>query len=212
MDLRDLRVGYQHGALEEGEAGDDPIDLFLRWIGVAQSTAQILEPNAMTLATVAVDGRPSARMVLLKEVLDGDFVFYTNRESLKGEQLSANPRAALVFWWEPLERQVRIEGDVTLTTEQQTAEYFASRPRASRIGAWASHQSSQAVDRAAIERQYADADEAHPGEQIPVPPWWGGYRITPFTVEFWQGRHGRLHDRLRYTREGASWARVRLQP
>jgi pyridoxamine 5'-phosphate oxidase len=152
-------------------------------------------------------------MVLLKEVEDdGSFVFYTNRDGRKGRELAANPYASLVFWWEPLERQVRIEGTVSLTSAEDTAAYFATRPRQSRIGAWASNQSETVADRAALEQRFAEADAAHPGEDVPVPPWWGGYRIAPDVMEFWQGRMGRMHDRLRYERAGARWERTRLQP
>lgn len=213
MAFHEMRVAYRNGELAETAAGANPIELFMSWIGTARGSGAILEPNAMALATVGVDGRPVARMVLLKEVEDdGSFVFYTNREGRKGRELAATPWASLVFWWEPLERQVRIEGAVTQTSDEDTAAYFATRPRESRIGAWASHQSHEIADRPALERQFNEADAAHPGEDIPVPPWWGGYRITPDAMEFWQGRTGRMHDRLRYERDGGIWTRTRLQP
>ncbi len=213
MAFHELRVSYRNGALEETAAGENPIELFMAWIGVARGSGAILEPNAMTLATVGPDGRPAARMVLLKEVEgDGSFVFFTNRESRKGGDLRSHPHAALVFWWEPLERQVRVEGVVTETTPEETAAYFRTRPRESRIGAWASQQSAEIADRAALEARFAAADAAHPGDDVPVPPWWGGYRVAPAAIEFWQGRTGRLHDRLRFSREGATWSRARLQP
>ena len=208
-----MRIAYRQGELAERAAGDNPIELFLSWIGTARGSGAILEPNAMTLATVGEDGSPSARMVLLKDVEEtGAFVFYTNRESRKGRELGADPRAALVFWWEPLERQVRIEGAVEETSAEETAAYYASRPRESRIGAWASRQSQPVDDRAALEAAFAEADAAHPGEDVPVPPWWGGYRVIPDRIEFWQGRTGRMHDRLAYTRDGGRWQRLRLQP
>ena len=213
MAFHELRVAYRNGELAESAAGDNPVELFMAWIDTARGSGAILEPNAMTLATVDEAGRPAARMVLLKEVEDdGSFVFYTNRDWRKGRELAANPYASLVFWWEPLERQVRIEGTVSLTSAEDTAAYFATRPRQSRIGAWASNQSETVADRAALEQRFAEADAAHPGEDVPVPPWWGGYRIAPDVMEFWQGRMGRMHDRLRYERAGARWERTRLQP
>lgn len=213
MAFHEMRIAYRNGELAESAAGENPIELFLSWIGTARGSGAILEPNAMALATVGPDGRPSARMVLLKEVEEsGAFVFYTNREGRKGQELAHAPFASLVFWWEPLERQVRIEGAVEVTSAEETEAYFQTRPRESRIGAWASHQSREIADRAALERQFAEADAAHPGEDVPVPPWWTGYRVIPSTIEFWQGRTGRMHDRLRYTRDGQRWSRVRLQP
>ena len=213
MAFHEMRVAYRNGELSETAAGDNPIDLFMAWIGTARGSGAILEPNAMTLATVGADGAPSARMVLLKEVDDdGAFVFYTNRLGRKGLEISANPRVALVFWWEPLERQVRIEGTIVETSAEETAAYFASRPRESRIGAWASNQSQPIASRQELEQQFASADAEHPGEDVPVPPWWGGYSVQPTAIEFWQGRMGRMHDRLSYTLEGRQWSRTRLQP
>ena len=213
MAFHEMRVAYRNGELSEAAAGDNPIDLFMAWIGTARGSGAILEPNAMTLATVGADGAPSARMVLLKEVDDdGAFVFYTNRLGRKGLEISANPRVALVFWWEPLERQVRIEGTIVETSAEETAAYFASRPRESRIGAWASNQSQPIASRQELEQQFASADAEHPGEDVPVPPWWGGYSVQPTAIEFWQGRMGRMHDRLSYTLDGQRWSRMRLQP
>ena len=213
MAFHELRVAYRNGELSETAAGDNPIDLFMAWIGTARGSGAILEPNAMTLATVGADGAPSARMVLLKEVDDdGSFVFYNNRMGRKGNEIAANPRVALVFWWEPLERQVRIEGTIVETSAEETAAYFAARPRESRIGAWASNQSKSIESREELEKQFAAADAAHPGEDVPVPPWWGGYSVQPTAIEFWQGRMGRMHDRLSYTLDGQRWSRMRLQP
>jgi pyridoxamine 5'-phosphate oxidase len=213
MAFHEMRVAYRNGELSETAAGDNPIDLFMAWIGTARGSGAILEPNAMTLATVGADGAPSARMVLLKEVDDdGAFVFYTNRMGRKGLEIATNPRVALVFWWEPLERQVRIEGTIVETSAEETATYFAARPRESRIGAWASNQSQPIASRQDLEQQFASADAEHPGEDVPVPPWWGGYSVQPTAIEFWQGRMGRMHDRLSYTLEGRRWSRTRLQP
>lgn len=213
MAFHEMRRAYREGELAEAAAGDDPIALFRAWIEEARGSGAVLEPNAMTLATAGPDGTPSARMVLLKEVADdGAFVFYTNRESRKGAELAARPEAALVFWWEALERQVRVEGAVEPTTDADTAAYYATRPRESRIGAWASRQSRVISGRPELEGQFHDADAAHPGDDVPVPPWWGGYRVVPDAIEFWQGRTGRMHDRLRFERAGDGWSRVRLQP
>lgn len=213
MAFHELRVAYRHGELSETAAGENPIDLFMAWIGTARGSGAVLEPNAMTLATVGADGAPAARMVLLKEVDDdGSFVFYSNRMGRKGLEITANPRVALVFWWEPLERQVRIEGTIVEASAKDTAAYFAARPRESRIGAWASNQSQPIASREDLEKQFAAADAAHPGEDILVPPWWGGYIVQPTAIEFWQGRVGRMHDRLLYTLEGRRWSRTRLQP
>ena len=213
MAFHEMRVAYRNGELSETAAGDNPIDLFMAWIGTARGSGAILEPNAMTLATVGADGAPSARMVLLKEIDDdGAFVFYTNRMGRKGLEIATNPHVALVFWWEPLERQVRIEGTIVETSAEETATYFAARPRESRIGAWASNQSQPIASRQELEKQFASADAEHPGEDVPVPPWWGGYSVQPTAIEFWQGRMGRMHDRLSYTLEGRQWSRTRLQP
>ena len=213
MAFHEMRIAYRNGELSETAAGENPIDLFMAWIGTARGSGAILEPNAMTLATVGADGAPSARMVLLKEVDDdGSFVFYTNRMGRKGLEISANPRVALVFWWEPLERQVRVEGTIVETSAEDTATYFAARPRESRIGAWASNQSESIASRPDLEKKFAEADAAHPGEDVPVPPWWGGYSVQPTAIEVWQGRLGRMHDRLAYTRDGRHWSRTRLQP
>ncbi|MGA0121515.1 MAG: pyridoxamine 5'-phosphate oxidase [Gaiellales bacterium] len=213
MAFHEMRRAYREGELAEAAAGDDPLVLFDAWIREARDSGAVLEPNARALATGEAAGRPAARMVLLKEVgPDGAFVFYTNRESRKGAELAERPEAALVFWWEALERQVRIEGAVEETTDADTAAYYATRPRESRIGAWASRQSRVSSGRPELEAQFHDADAAHPGDDVPVPPWWGGYRVAPRAIEFWQGRTGRLHDRLRYERGGDGWSRVRLQP
>jgi pyridoxamine 5'-phosphate oxidase len=208
----DLRRNYDRAALTEAEAADDPFDQFAAWFADA-SAAGILEPNAMTLATASANGRPSARTVLLKGVDRRGFTFFTNRESRKGEELAARPWAALLFWWDALHRQVRIEGPVEVVEDEEADTYFASRPYGSRVGAWASPQSRVIPDRDFLETQEAAYQAMYPeGSAVPRPPHWGGYRVVPEAVEFWQGRPSRLHDRLRYRLEGGVWVRERLAP
>jgi pyridoxamine 5'-phosphate oxidase len=197
--------------LTEAEAGADPFALFARWFDTATASGVPL-PEAMTLATATPGGRPSARLVLLKDVDDDGFVFYTNYESRKAEELAANPRAALAFHWAALERQVRVEGSVVRTSREDAAVYFASRPRESQIGAWASIQSRDIDSRAELEAAYARRASEFEGRDVPLPPYWGGYRVIPERIEFWQGRVGRLHDRLVYERTDDGWERTRLSP
>jgi len=208
--FRQLEVDGE--GLSEAEAGPDPIRLFTRWYESARA-ADVRLPDAMALATATPDGRPSSRMVLLKEFSEDGFVFYTNYESRKAEELDANPRAALTFHWTLLERQVRIEGSVERTSRAGAEEYFRSRPEDSRIGAWASPQSREIGSRDELEALATERTEEFSGRDIPLPPFWGGYRVVPERVEFWQGRAGRLHDRLLYERTGeGGWARKRLAP
>ena len=197
--------------LAETDAGPDPLVLFGRWYEAAIESGTPL-PEAMTLATASPDGRPSARMVLLKGFGDDGFVFYTNYSSRKAEELDANPRAALAFHWPSLERQVRIEGRVERTSEEDAAAYFSTRPRDSRIGAWASPQSRTVASRSELEEMARRADREFRGGEVPLPPFWGGYRVIPDAIEFWQGRPGRLHDRLLYERRTDGWKRTRLAP
>jgi len=212
VDVAALRQTYRRGQLLESEVTGDPIEQFRRWLADAIQ-ARVPEPNAMTLATADGDGVPSARIVLLKEVDDRGFVFYTNAASRKGTDLAVNPRAALVFCWLELERQVRVAGDVTQVTRAESAAYFASRPRASQLGAWASNQSSVTASREDLVVAERAATERFAGGEVPLPDFWGGWRVRPSAVEFWQGRPGRLHDRLRYSRtEGGGWVLVRLAP
>jgi len=198
--------------LDPTTAPDDPYDLFLRWMDDA-TRFPIAQPEAMTLATVDADGLPDARTVLMRGVDRAGLRFYTNRHSAKGRALGAHPVAALLFHWEPLERQVRVRGDVAPLPDAESDLYFAARPRLSQLGAWASPQSEVLSDRADLDRRLAEADARFAGREVPRPPHWGGYLVRPRAIEFWQGRPGRLHDRVLYTRAGGtSWARTRLAP
>ena len=226
MSIADLRTVYRRATLSEGDVATDPFVQFEGWLDQAIA-AQALEPTAMTLATVAADGRPSARVVLLKGLdvdaapdggADRGFVWYTNYDSHKGRDLAADARAALCFFWPELERQVRVEGRVGRTSADESDRYFASRPLGSRIGAWASPQSEMIASREIIEdREQAtrsrfriapDAEQA----DLPRPPHWGGFRLVPDLIEFWQGRPSRLHDRIVYRAERGAWTTARLAP
>ena len=210
MTLSELREEYTHAGLTEADAGDDPFALFAKWFDQAVAAA-VPEPNAMTLATATPDGRPSARIVLLKGCDERGFTFFTNYDSRKGAELAANPRAALLFHWTDLARQIRIEGTVKRITDAESDAYHASRPRGSQIGAWASPQSSVIPERSFLEKKLPELEAKYPNE-IPRPPHWGGYRVAPELIEFWQGRQNRLHDRIRFTRQGGGWLRERLGP
>jgi pyridoxamine 5'-phosphate oxidase len=198
--------------LREDEVAADPLEQFTRWYGEAVAAGVPL-PEAMTLATVTPDGAPSARMVLLKGVDERGFVFYTSYESRKGHELAENPRAALVFHWpQTPRRQVSVNGSVERLPAEESAEYFRTRPFGSRIGAWASRQSDVIAGRDGLERLFAELESQHSEGEVPRPPWWGGYVLRPETVEFWQNRPNRLHDRLRYRRSGEDWILERLSP
>lgn len=210
MSIAHLRKEYTRERFDESDADPDPFVQFKRWFDEALK-AELPEPNAMTLATVSAGGVPSARIVLLKEVSGGGFVFYTNYESRKGQELAANPNAALLFHWVELERQVRIEGRVSKVTPDESDAYYRIRPLGSRIGAWASPQSAVLANRQELESKVADATQRL-GDDPPRPPHWGGYRLVPTALEFWQGRESRLHDRLAYAPSGGAWSVRRLSP
>jgi pyridoxamine 5'-phosphate oxidase len=210
--LANLRRDYQRAGLSETDADADPIQQFNRWFDEAL-TARLVEPNAMTLATVNPQTmQPSARIVLLKGLDERGFIFFTNYLSQKGVELAANPKAAIVFLWMELERQVRVEGTIEKTTRAESDNYFHQRPRASQVAASIGAQSEPVGSRAVLEEQQAVLEERFKGQEVPLPDFWGGYRLIPARVEFWQGRPSRLHDRLLYVRHGASWQRNRLSP
>jgi pyridoxamine 5'-phosphate oxidase len=206
-----MRREYAREALAEADVDADPVVQFGRWFEQAED-AGLLEPTAMTLATATPDGRPSARMVLLRGFDDRGFCFFTNYESRKGAELTANPRAALVFWWGELERQVRIEGRVEPTSREESEAYFYSRPLGSQLSAAASPQSQVIDGRAVLEERVARLATGHQDGEVPLPGFWGGFRVVHEVVEFWQGRPNRLHDRLRYSRAGGRWTIERLAP
>ena len=207
-------TGIDEAALAEEDAGRDPLLLFDRWFADARDAGIYLH-EAMTVATATADGAPSARQVLLKERGPDGFVFYTNYDSRKAAELEANPRIALLFHWATLHRQVRIEGTVERTSREASKAYHDSRPRGSRIAAWSSNQSEEIESRDVLERRFREKDAEYPGDEVPLPPFWGGYLVKPERIEFWQGRANRMHDRIVYRRSGAGdggWEVVRLSP
>ena len=214
--VAEMRRNYQLAGLHETDLAADPVTQFARWFSDAVA-AELPEPNAMVVATADADGRPSTRTVLLKGYDEDAFVFYTNYASRKARELAVNAYASMLFPWYPLGRQVIVDGPVTKVPTERSARYFRSRPHASRISAWASRQSSVVPSREALDARYAELAAHWPeGTDVPVPPFWGGYQVRPETVEFWQGRPGRLHDRLRYRRadgdHGTTWTIERLAP
>ncbi len=210
-ELAQLRREYARQALDEAQLPDDPLTLFQQWFKEALQ-AEVADPNAMVLATADISGRPSARVMLLKDCDTQGFVFFTNYESRKGHELTENPWAALVFWWAALERQVRVEGRVEKVSAEESDAYFQTRPRESQLGAWASPQSQVIPDRATLEHRVAELMARFNGQEVPRPPYWGGFRLIPEVIEFWQGRPGRLHDRIRYRRTPQGWVKDRLAP
>lgn len=214
-DLAALRREYARGGLDVPDLAEDPVAMFRRWLQEAVD-AGVHEPNAMVVATADGQGVPASRMVLLKGLSDDGFVFFTNTGSRKGTELAENPRCALLFPWHPLERQVRVDGIASRLPNADVEAYFHSRPRGAQLGAWASHQSRQVGSRAELAAAYARVQERYGAEpedgDVPLPDEWGGYLVAPEAVEFWQGRPGRMHDRLVYRRDGARWSVVRLAP
>lgn len=206
-----IRRDYTQEALDESAVENNPIDQFKVWFRQALS-ANLIDTNAMTLATATKEGVPSSRIVLLKGVDDEGFRFYTNYTSRKGRELEANPTAALCFYWPPLERQVRIEGRVRKVNRAKSAEYFKQRPRPSQLGAWASQQSSRVDSRKELEAAFKEAQKRFEKQEVPLPDHWGGYLLEPAFFEFWQGRAGRLHDRICYEKQGDTWDIFRLSP
>lgn len=210
--IADLRRDYALASLDITDVVADPIEQFRHWFANATESL-ITEPNAMTIATIGADGAPDARVVLLKGVDARGFTFFTDYRSRKGQDLEARPQAALVFFWQELERQVRIRGTVVKLSAEESGAYYESRPRGSRIGAWASEQSRVIGDRSVLESQVREVEARFPGETAPpLPPHWGGFLVQPVQMEFWQGRQSRLHDRLRYRLDDGAWAVERLSP
>jgi pyridoxamine 5'-phosphate oxidase len=210
--LESLRSNYALSGLNETDLLDTPFQQFQRWLEQAIA-AKLPEPNAMTLATLSTEGKPIARMVLLKGLDEKGFVFYTNYDSAKGKQLTETDSAALVFWWAGLERQVRVEGMVEKVSSEESDAYFQSRPKASQLGAWASPQSQVIENRDVLEKRLAQLEEKYATEKVPRPSHWGGFRVIPTAIEFWQGRPSRLHDRIRYELdEKGDWFYQRLAP
>jgi pyridoxamine 5'-phosphate oxidase len=211
-DLENIRVDYTTAALSENESKANPIKQFEVWFNEALE-ANVPERNAMTLATATHDGRPSARIVLLKGFDENGFIFYTNYLSRKGKEITKNPNCALTFFWPSMERQVRIEGTLEKVSKEQSEKYFHSRPKSSQIGAVASPQSQEIADRAIIENKWKELEEAYADKEVPKPSFWGGYLVKPRMIEFWQGRPSRLHDRILYKKiDNKNWKKVRLAP
>ncbi len=211
LDIASLRREYTREELTEDSVQKDPIGQFAAWFDEAMAS-NLPEPTAMVLSTADEHGRPSSRVVLLKGVDADGFVWYTNYASRKGADLAANPQASILFFWPELERQIRIDGTVAKVSPEESAAYFASRPLESRLGAWASHQSTVVASRDQLRHQYEAATERFSDGEVPLPPTWGGYKLTPQAYEFWQGRPSRMHDRIRYRRENGLWIIERLSP
>lgn len=211
INIEDIRTDYRLAELHEDQVNQDPIKQFKLWFGEALK-ARVIEVNAMTLSTIDVTGNPSARIVLLKDIEQDGFVFYTNYESDKGKEIALHPVVSLVFFWPDLQRQVRIKGKVEKVSEQIAEDYFHTRPTGSQLGAWASPQSNVIANRAVLEKNLAAIMDEYKDQEIPKPPHWGGYLVIPTSLEFWQGRASRLHDRILYTRGNDKWNIERLAP
>lgn len=209
--LYDLRRSYLLKELSEESVLKNPLDQFKIWMDEAINS-NIIEPNAMTIATAQRDGTPSARIVLLRKYDERGFIFFSNYLSAKANDLNENPKASILFYWAELERQVRIAGSVEKISSKESEEYFATRPRGHQISAWASEQSKVISDRKELERQFLEIEKKFEGKEIPLPPFWGGYRLVPIIYEFWQGRESRLHDRIRYSLVDGNWKIERLSP
>lgn len=210
--IADLRREYTYAGLRRADLDPNPIAQFTKWLDQAVA-ANLSDPNAMTLSTVGASGQPSSRIVLLKAVDTRGFTFFTNYDSRKGRELAANPKVSIVFFWSEFERQVCITGSVSKVSREESAKYYASRPKGSRLAAWVSSQSEIIANRAELERRLEEFATKHPGEDVPLPPYWGGYTVAPDRIEFWQGRPNRLHDRFQYLRQSnQQWAIQRLSP
>jgi pyridoxamine 5'-phosphate oxidase len=209
--INTLRHDFSKQTLDEKDAHINPVTQFSKWFQEAVDS-KVNEPNAMCLSTVSSEGKPSSRILLLRNFSEEGFVFYTNYTSRKGEEISANPNVALLFFWPELERQVRIEGKLIKQSKEESDLYFNSRPRTSKLGAWTSAQSKVIASRKVLDEEYKKLSDKFPGEDVPRPDYWGGYLLKPETMEFWQGRSSRLHDRILYTNEGQKWKIERLAP
>ena len=210
-EIASLRKNYTQAGLPDEDVPGQPMELFKKWLGEALES-DVLEPNAMVLSTVDENGYPNSRTVLLKGVQDESVRFFTNYESVKGEEIFLNNHVSVVFWWGELERQVRVRREAERISEKESRNYFRSRPRDSRIGAWASSQSAEIPGREVLEERFREMKEKYSGKEIPKPPFWGGFDIVISEIEFWQGRPGRLHDRIKYSKENSNWERKRLAP
>ncbi len=211
LNVAALRKNYTKGGIVDSNLPDSPIAFFKTWLDEAVKS-EVMEPNAMSLATADKDGTPNVRMVLLKGIEGETIHFYTNYESEKGKELADNPQASVAFWWPELERQVRISGSVEKISKKESTDYFHSRPRESQIGAWSSNQSREVMNRVDLQNRYEKIKKKFEGADIPKPEFWGGYQINIKKIEFWQGRPGRLHDRIKYVKNSEEWTKSRLQP
>ena len=210
--IRDARISYEKDTLDEGRVASDPLVQFKAWLETALAADGVVEPNAVTVASVGAEGQPSLRVVLLRGYDERGFVFFTNYESRKGHELDAHPAAALLFYWAALERQVRIEGTVSRLDSAESDAYFMKRPRGHRLSAWASKQSTVVPNRAFLEAQMSEEDARFKDVEVERPPYWGGYRVAPHAYEFWQGRRNRVHDRIAFARADGEWKMSRLAP